>query len=102
MARIYHPEVARGGIGFAKVSAPSDCRYVGLYHWCGYWRHWDKIIATDDGWWTVQTVSVDGEPLSGTDGRIRKHCTPMEACHFADKPFHVRGRYGEGAIVGNA
>jgi hypothetical protein len=99
MARIYHPEVARGGNSYAQVAAPNDARYMGLYHWCGYWAQWDKIIGVDGMWWIVQGVDVNGEPLAGSDGRVRKHCTSMEASHFADKPFQVRSRYGKDSML---
>lgn len=63
--------------------------YVGLYHWSRYWGHWDVVLAVDGIWWTVQSVDVDGRVLPGEDGRVRRHCTSMEANLFADRPFDV-------------
>lgn len=97
MAFVYHPKVARGGISHDVISANGDSRYVGLYHWCGYWAQWDKIIAVDGMWWTVQGVDLNGVPLPNEAGRIRKHCTAMEARHFADHPFGTLSRYDKSA-----
>lgn len=87
--KLFHPMVARDGIGFASVVAPHHKRYEGLYYWLGYWQQWDKVIKVEDHWWTVQEVDLEGNPV----GEVRKHCTSMSALHFADKPFLVMSRY---------
>lgn len=98
---VYHPEVARGDC-IRGPYAPNDQRYVGLFHWSSYWHQWDKVIAVDEHNWTVQAVDFDGNPKLGTEGRVRVHGTPMEASHFADRPFYPRSVYDKDAILYSA
>lgn len=70
-------------------TAPLADRYIGLYAYCGYWQHWDKIIGYKAGisgqrtFWIVQKVDLLGNPVDD----IREHCTAMHADMFADRPF---------------
>jgi hypothetical protein len=62
--------------------APTDRRYIGLYYYSSYWDKWDLIIGFDRGWWIVKGILPDDQE--------RRHCTHLDANHFADKPFKVR------------
>jgi hypothetical protein len=64
------------------IAAPNDKRYVGLYHWCAYWRHWDYVIDVTRDEWVVEEVT-DGP----NDAPVRRHRTQMDATKFADAPF---------------
>ena len=67
-------------------TAPQHQRYVGLYYYSKYWRQWDQVIGFKGMMWVVQSVDLNGQPV----GEVRKHCTPLWARQFADKPFDVQ------------
>lgn len=92
---IYHPYVPRDTGQYA----PLHHRYVGLYHWSTYWNHWDKIVDVEHGEWVVVAVDINGNPLPGIDGRVRRHRTMMEAAMFANKPFIVKSRYDKDVVI---
>ena len=66
------------------VIKPSH-HHEGLFYWCSYWRHWDKVLRTNVGGFQVEVVECDlnGEPV----GSPRLHCTGMPPAMFADRPF---------------
>lgn len=96
--RVYKPTVARGSSRHAHHPAPPDRRYVGLYYYSGYWQSWDRVIncGRDEygTFWEVVEVDVSGNVV----GEARRHCTSMEACHFADRPFKPMTIYQAGAV----
>lgn len=79
--------IYRHGAGFPRPerTAPNDRRYVGLYYYSAYFRHWDYVVDIDDTFWYVRAVNDDG-----TLGELRRHCSPLHAGRFAHQPFEVR------------
>jgi hypothetical protein len=73
------------GFPSERETAPLDRRYVGKFHYCAYWQQWDLITGFDRGMWLVREVNSDGIPIATE----RRHCTPLHANRFADKPFEV-------------
>jgi hypothetical protein len=68
-----------------RLTAPTHGRYVGKYYYCDYWREWDLVTRVDGMYWYVRESDLNGNPTTPE----RRHCTPLWANRFADKPFEV-------------
>lgn len=69
------------------VTIKASTRHIGMYYWCNYWRHWDKVLRVDVDGYQVEVVKCDesGNPIDTP----RLHCTGMDPAMFADKPFSI-------------